>query len=251
MLADEVPRSRPLKLMTFGRFTVCGPAGCDPIGGWRDRHAGRRGVYLLLARLALDGGRWLSRERLVDAIWPESDYGAALSSFYAALRSLRQRLHAAWPTSADWVECEDGNYRLRTADQLQIDATAFRDLVRRADQLSARRDPRATETWRAAWELYRGPFLEDAHAAEPWIYAARHAFEERAIVTALAVAEQCALDTMFADGAEVLWSALSWRPDDERLRRALERMYTARGSPSLLEQLRGELREIDEVLSRR
>lgn len=250
MLADG-PRPRPLRLVTFGRFTACGPAGCDPIGGWRDRHAGRRGIYLLLARLALDGGRWLSRERLVDAIWPESDYGAALSSFYAALRSLRQRLRGVWPASSDWVEYEDGNYRLRTDDELEIDAAVFRGLVRRADQLSARRDPRAGETWRAAWELYSGPFLEDAHAAEPWIYAARHAFEERAIVTALAVAEQHAQDKAFADGADVIWSALSWRPDDQRLRGALQRLYAARGSPSLVEQLRSELREIDALLSRR
>lgn len=250
MLADG-QRSRPLRLVTFGRFTVCGPAGCDPIGGWRDRHAGRRGTYLLLARLALDGGRWLSRERLVDAIWPESDYGAALSSFYAALRSLRERLSLVWPALADWVECEDGNYRLRTDDQLQIDSTMFRDLVRRADQLSARRDPRAAAAWRAAWDLYGGAFLEDAHAAEPWIFAARHGFEERAIVSALALAEQAALDRAFVEGAEILWTALSWRPDDERLRGALRSVYAARGSPSLLEQFRGELREIDELLSRR
>ncbi len=210
MLPDG-PRSRPLRLVTFGRFTASAPGGCDPIGGWRDRHAGRRGIYLLLARLALDGGRWLSRERLVDAIWPESDYSAALSSFYAALRSLRQRVRAAWPASADWVECEDGNYRLRTDDELEIDAAEFRDLVR---QLSARRDLRATEASRAAWDLYGGPFLEDAHTAEPWIFAARHGFEERAIVSALALAEQSARVRAFGEGAKILWSALSWRPDD-------------------------------------
>lgn len=250
MLADG-PRSRPLRLVTFGRFTACGPAGCDPIGGWRDRHAGRRGTYLLLARLALDSGRWLSRERLVDATWPESDYGAALSSFYAALRSLRRRLRVAWPASADWVECEDGNYRLRTDDELQIGAAEFLDLVRRAEQLSARRDLRATESWRAALDLYGGPFLEDAHTAEPWIFAARHGFEERAIMSALALAEQSARDRAFVEGAEILWSALSWRPDDERLRGALRSVYAARGSTSLLVQLRGELGEIDELLSRR
>lgn len=189
--------------------------------------------------------------RSPSAIWPESEYESALSSFYAALRLLRRRLRSVWPAPTDWVECEDGNYRLRTDDELQIDATVFRDLVTRAEQLSTRQDPRAREAWSGAWDLYRGPFLEDAHAAEPWIYAARHAFEERAIVIALALAEQYSQDRAFAEGAGVLWSALSWRPDDERLRRALQRLYAARGSPSLLGQLRDELREIDELLSRR
>lgn len=237
-----------LQLRMFGRFTACGPLGCQPIGAWRDRHAGRRGIYLLLARLGLEHGHWLTRERLIDSAWPEADYAAAESSFYAALRALRARLEEVWPSDTPWITCEAGSYRLRPEANLEVDALMMRAWSRHTVLQSPEL---AADRWERIWHLYRGPFLEDAPAAEPWVYAARHAFEELAITSALALADDPWRVGGPGAAVEILWAALTSRPDDERLRAKLEELYMARGIGSLVDRLRSEFRNIDARLSHR
>ncbi|MFC4337024.1 BTAD domain-containing putative transcriptional regulator [Salininema proteolyticum] len=104
----------------------------------------------LLAALALEPGRVVPRERLVDWVWGEDPPADAVN----ALQVLVSRLRKALPDDA--VEAKSGGYRL-TAGPETVDVGRFEDLVTRAR--SAEGAERA-DLLRAALDLWRGAPLE-------------------------------------------------------------------------------------------
>ncbi|NGO77020.1 AfsR/SARP family transcriptional regulator [Streptomyces sp. YC504] len=125
-------------------------SGSEPveIGGVRLR--------MLLARLALEGGRPVSADGLVDGLWGEQSPADAANALQALVSRLRKSLrgHAA-------VESVGGGYRLdvREAD---VDAHRFEQLAgagRRA--LAAGRSAEAAHKLGTALALWRGPALAD------------------------------------------------------------------------------------------
>ena len=94
----------------------------------------------LLALLALEGGRGLSTERLVDSLWPDDPPENAVQALYSHVHRLRRHLGPL----ADRLERQANGYRLRL-EPFELDADAARRL--------ASSDPHA------ALELWRGPAL--------------------------------------------------------------------------------------------
>ncbi|SHM96448.1 BTAD domain-containing putative transcriptional regulator [Cryptosporangium aurantiacum] len=118
-----------------------------PIGGQRLR--------AVLARLALDAGRLVTADALVDAIWGDDPPGGAVN----ALQSLVSRLRRALPDGA--VESVPAGYRL-AIDADAVDALHFEKLAtagRRA--LESGNTAGAATTLREALALWRGPALAD------------------------------------------------------------------------------------------
>jgi predicted ATPase/DNA-binding SARP family transcriptional activator len=110
----------------------------------------------LLIRLAVDAGRTVPAERLIDDLWgdaPPSGAGNALQALVSRLRGVGG--HEA-------VESRPGGYRL-AVDPGQVDAVAFERLVAGA---RAGSDPAArAETLRRALGLWRGSALADVSTA--------------------------------------------------------------------------------------
>lgn len=106
----------------------------------------------LLIRLAMDGGRAVSADRLIDDLWEDSRPvvpGNALHTLVSRLRGVGGR---------DLVTAAAGGYRLGV-DPGEIDAVAFERLV-----TSVRRSAAAEEraaTLRQALDLWRGPALAE------------------------------------------------------------------------------------------
>jgi predicted ATPase/DNA-binding SARP family transcriptional activator len=117
------------------RIRLLGPLEIVDDGGAPVEVAGRR-LRTLLARLAVDAGQPVSRDALIDAVWPGPPPAGALN----ALQTLVARLRRVVP-----VESYPDGYRL--PDQVDVDLVEFL------------RDPVA------AWDQWRGePFdgLDDA-----------------------------------------------------------------------------------------
>lgn len=215
------------ELRLLGPFEACSPAGCSPVRGWQSRRAGRRGVYLLLAVLASEHGSTFRRDELIAAVWPESDYVAGESSFYAALRAVRRRLAATWDAGREWIESEGHLYRLRTDNELVVDLDAFRDLSIRARRRRERDD--RIETWSRIHSLYRGEFLADAPTTEPWIEVSRHRYQEIAITAALRLSRTRIRERLFTEAEDLISVMLTRHPEDERIRALLLECYRASG----------------------
>lgn len=118
-----------------------------PIGGQRLR--------AVLARLALDAGRMVTVNTLVDAVWGDDPPAGAVN----ALQSLVSRLRRTLPAGA--VESAPAGYRL-TLDADAVDVRRFEHLAaagRRA--LEGGDPPGATALLRDALALWRGPALAD------------------------------------------------------------------------------------------
>ncbi|MGW0477647.1 BTAD domain-containing putative transcriptional regulator [Nonomuraea sp. NPDC003214] len=141
------------------RFEILGPSaalGDDgtpvPLGGPR--------VRALLALLALEAGRVVGAEQLVDGLYgsrPPEGVANALQSQVSRLRRVLGR---------DRVEFHPAGYRL-VADPLDVDAHRFERLAGQGREALAAGDARrAAALLREALELWRGTALADAPHAE-------------------------------------------------------------------------------------
>lgn len=117
-----------------------------------------RGVRLrgLLARLALDAGRPVGVETLVDALWGSEPPSAN------ALQSLVSRLRAGLPATESSVSVQSGpaGYTL-TIPPEAVDARQFEDLVRTGRELLDDDPERAQALLTQADRLWRGDALAD------------------------------------------------------------------------------------------
>ncbi|MBA8951910.1 BTAD domain-containing putative transcriptional regulator [Actinomadura namibiensis] len=133
------------------RIGILGPVEVTVSG--RAVEVGGARLRALLTLLALEGGRPVPAERLIDALWEDAVPAAAPN----ALQSLVSRLRAA--VGREHVESRPGGYRLAVPSGA-VDAHDFEDRLRAARALA---DPAArAEALRAALALWRGPALADA-----------------------------------------------------------------------------------------
>ena len=191
---------------------IAGPDGAPAPGGVRLRGA--------LARLALDAGRTVSRDVLVDALWGAEPPDAVTNALQALVARLRRAL------GADVVETVPGGYRL-AVDPHDVDALRFESLVAAARGL----DPaKARALLVEAMALWRGPALADVRQLPFGDVAAARLDELRA--TAVELSADAAL--LLGDpGAEL--DALGTLLAAEPTRLAREVVRTRPGESSVVE----------------
>jgi DNA-binding SARP family transcriptional activator len=85
------------------------------------RRAGARVLRRLFKRLVAAYPRAVSRDELVDELWPDSEGDKAVRNLYAATKDLR-RVLAAVPGVR--IVARGGGYALESAPNVRIDASA-------------------------------------------------------------------------------------------------------------------------------
>lgn len=137
----------PLELTVGGR-----PAD---LGGVRQR--------VVLAMLAVQAGRVVSVEQLIDAIWDTAPPPTARAQIQICVSALRRLFAEAGHRDA--IQTRPPGYVLRFAD---LDRARFEELVSAGnDHLAAGRVAEAAESLGAALELWRGPALADIQQELP------------------------------------------------------------------------------------
>jgi predicted ATPase/DNA-binding SARP family transcriptional activator len=158
------------------RIAVLGPLEVHDDGGRPVEVSGRR-LRALLVRLALDAGRLVSADRLIDDLWedePPAGAANALQSLVSRLRGLLGR---------DLVESAGGGYRL-ALDPAQLDLAVFEHSVRDGRAALGRGDRSAAAVaLRRASDLWRGPALDDV-AQAPFAAAEIARLEELRVTAA-------------------------------------------------------------------
>jgi LuxR family maltose regulon positive regulatory protein len=123
----------------------------EAMGGdaWKRRRA--RDIFAYLVSLR---GRAVSRARLIDMYWPETDADAAHDNLRVTVSAIRKAL-------GDVVKFESNGYRFVPPQHTVVDAELFDEHVDTARQAVARGAIEAARHgYMAAVELYRGDFLE-------------------------------------------------------------------------------------------
>lgn len=113
-------------------------------------------LRMLLARLALEEGRTVSADALVDGLWGEEPPADAANALQALVSRLRRALRGAAA-----VESASGGYRLSVRAE-DVDVCRFEDLAARGRrELAAGRAGEAASLLGAALGLWRGAALAD------------------------------------------------------------------------------------------
>jgi predicted ATPase/DNA-binding SARP family transcriptional activator len=190
--------------MTTMRIAILGPLEVHTADGLVEI-PGRR-LRALLIRLALDPGRVVSAERLIDDLWQDEPPAAAQN----ALQALVSRLRAV--VGRRTVESGGGGYRLNLPPE-SVDVVRFERRVRAGRAAREAGDAAAAaEQLRGALELWRGSALSDVEGT-PFAEAEAAGLEEQRVA-----AVEDLVDAVLAQSAAV--EAEELLPELEHLRAA-------------------------------
>ncbi|BAL88740.1 putative AfsR-family transcriptional regulator [Actinoplanes missouriensis 431] len=220
------------------RVVLLGPVAVSSDDGEPVGIPGAR-LRMLLARLALDAGRPVHADTLVDDLWGEQPPSGAV----AALQGLVSRLRRVLGGSGS-VDFTAGGYRLRARPE-DVDAHRFEELAATGRrELAAGRAAEAASALSAAEALWRGTPLADILDA-PF---ARNAATRLDELHAAAVEDRCDAELRLGRHAGVLAdlaAAAGERPLSERLAMLRMRALSAAGRQSdalaVYEEIRARL----------
>ncbi len=125
-------------------------------------------VRALLAYLALNEGQPVSRERLIEVLWPDLDYKSALHNLNTTVYNLRRSLEPDLEKAGDskYIAYQRGQYFLADIENQWLDTRAFEADIRKA---RTEADPDLKiDAYKTAIALYRGSYLTDLEGTGVW-----------------------------------------------------------------------------------
>ncbi|MFE7099719.1 BTAD domain-containing putative transcriptional regulator [Streptomyces erythrochromogenes] len=206
-----------MRISMLGALDVRGEDGSGVgVGGTRLR--------ALLILLALEPGRVVASELLIDGIWAEEPPAGAAN----ALQALVSRLRRALPDAV--VESHPAGYRL-VVEPDAVDVVRFERLASQGRGALARDPESAARVLRDALELWRGPALLDVAGSDFFRAPVTRLSELRTAV----LEDRIEADLRVGRGRELtaeLTSLVAEHPLRERLVGALMRALVAAGRPA-------------------
>lgn len=156
-----------LRLRCLGEFEVQVAGKVVDLTGLRPR------ARSLLRFLALETGRPVHRERLLEALWAELPESAAMHNLHTSISAVRRVLNLAQPGLGRRVLQRDGeSYVLRTQD-VSSDLLDLETALRSgAEAASAGESERERRAWRRVLSEYHEDLLIEEGSAE-WVLAPR------------------------------------------------------------------------------
>ena len=146
------PPVAPLRVEMLGTFRVSVNGKQVPPEAWK-----RRKALDILAYLISQRGRGVTRARLIDLYWPESDADGAHDSLRVTITAIRKAI-------GDVIKYEANTYRFVPPPDMVIDVDLFDAYLEHARQADAQGDNRnARLNYQAGANLYRGDFLDSMH----------------------------------------------------------------------------------------
>ncbi|HWA73184.1 MAG TPA: BTAD domain-containing putative transcriptional regulator [Polyangiaceae bacterium] len=202
----------PVRIFTLSRFTLLVEG--EPVRF--NSKAQRRPIELLKALLAF-GGRDVPEERLMDALWPETDADASERSLSVTVHRLRRLLCV--PNALE----RRGRALTLNPTRVWVDAWAFERALARAQDL--RGDARSEQLVRAL-RYYQRPFLADE--TEPWATLPRERLRAKCVARLVELCDGLERQGHF-EAAEALYQRLlDAEPLDERLYWRLMTLFARR-----------------------
>lgn len=184
---------------------------------------------LSLLKILLDErGRTVPRERLVGALWPDSDPDAGRHSLQVAVAAVRAALEPELRrgTASRYVVTEDRGYRL-VDDGVQVDVDALLRAARAGARAEREGDDHAAiDAYRIATSLYHGDYLAEDEAAE-WALPTRERIREAYLDASLRLGRLLTTSAACDEAVAVLERALTVDPLREELYQQLMHAHLA------------------------
>ncbi|MBK8901815.1 MAG: PAS domain-containing protein [Anaerolineaceae bacterium] len=123
----------------------------------------------LMAYLVMQKGTAVSREQILEMLWPDLDDKAAMHNLNTTVYNLRRSLepHLEKASQSRYLLYQNGCYRLAGAKEHWLDVDAFECGIRRARQETDRET--AVKLYKIALALYRGDYLFDLTDTHSWV----------------------------------------------------------------------------------
>ncbi len=192
-------------------------------------------VRLLLAYLAVEGGRPFTRDHLVEIFWPEHPPQAAHASLRSALSNLRLLLKSN-PTGVAALETDRDTVQLYLSDNGRVDVIAFEEEISQAESLLAHTEdlPSAIAHFQSAADLYQGDFLQgftlkDCPVFDDWAYFVRERLRHKASAALLQLAGCCEFAREYEQAIHFARRWIELEPWQESAHRLLMRLLTLAG----------------------
>ncbi|MCA9954414.1 MAG: PAS domain-containing protein [Anaerolineales bacterium] len=156
---------QPFRIYLLGPLVVTRQDGSQVEGALWNRVKTRA----LMAYLVMQKGTAVSREQILDMLWPDLEYKAAMhnlnTTVYNLRRSLEPKLEKA--SQSRYLLYQNGCYRLAEASAYWLDIDAFESGIRQARQEMDMET--AVKKYKAALSLYRGDYLYDLTDTHNWV----------------------------------------------------------------------------------
>ncbi|GAA1532089.1 BTAD domain-containing putative transcriptional regulator [Nocardioides humi] len=229
VVAEE--RVAPLEVRCFGGFSVRVDGAVPTFRGVRPR------ARELLRMLALDAGSQVHRELIIDALWPQLDYGSGTHNLHVSISSLRTALEPGVGRGASRFLVRDGDrYALLLPPGSTADLVDFTHHVRVAEESrAAGESDAAVAALERALELYAGDVLPEDGPAE-WAVAVRDRFKVRACEAAALLGDLHLHAGRPEEAAAALQRSLEIEPCRDASWRLLIRAYEATGDLAAAER---------------
>jgi DNA-binding SARP family transcriptional activator len=226
-VTTAAPAARPVvRVETLGAFRLVRSGAALPSSAWRSRKA-REVLKILLARR----GRPVTREFLMEALWPGEPPEPLANRLHVAVSTLRSVLDPDRALGTDaFVTTDDDAIRVRF-DHLEVDVEWFlADAAAGRELLRSGRDAEARSRLARAESRYGGDFLED-DLYEDWTVPLREQARAAYLEVAARLAEH-------AEQAGETDAAIRYRlrilehdPYDERAHLRLVSTFASVGRP--------------------
>ncbi len=163
-LPSETTRPNQLHIHLLGPVQVFRENG-ELVSGtlWK-----RIKVRALLAYLTLNRDSFIHREQLLDVLWPEQPYAAALQNLNSTIYRLRRSLEPDLKRGTDsrYVLYQNGNYALNSDSPLWLDVDALENYLQQARQ--TQNPQTALQAYQKGIALFRGDYLADLANTNVW-----------------------------------------------------------------------------------
>jgi len=129
--------------------------------------------------LALNPGRILLKDQLIDFLWPDAELDQALNRLWVTVSMLRRLLEPSLPqaSGSHFIRTQGEGYML-DATRIWFDTSEFLGKIRQGDKYKNQKKlSQAIAAYRAAEELYQGDLLEEDRYEE-WALIPREQFQE-------------------------------------------------------------------------
>jgi DNA-binding SARP family transcriptional activator len=207
---------------------------------WKLRRSAR--IFCLIASAR---GQRVTKERLIEAIWPEASPAIVRRNFHPAMSLVRRALNHGRQVPKAYVAYEAGGYRLDPSYRYAIDVEELEREIARARGAATADPTAALASYDRAIALYRGPFLEEIDDA--WTEAPRAHY---AALHREALTESAALLAARGDAADAvprLESLVASDPHDESASVRLMDALAAAGRRGDVER---EFRRLEKALAK-
>ncbi len=214
-----------LRIYCFGRLRVYRPFETEEISAkeWGSVKAKQILAYLVVRDARRVG---VTRDKLVDAVWPQIDPRSLGNTFHVTLSHLRK---AVRPEKSDFLTSDGGVYRLNWEGKIWSDVSEFLSCLDKAVHFQEEEKQHLMDLeYRKAADLYCSNLLEDFY--EDWAEETRDQYREKYNVVFRKLAQSAWDKSDYESCIRYLQSLLLSDPTDEEAHRMIMISYALLGS---------------------